>query len=211
MPKIKLKDEELECHLKEQISFLKRSIASFDQGYLDEAKRIAVVVRVLVHDTEASKSLLGLLNLKNIDFFDTAPDYTQNIIGSFNGLALLEGGGPKGGRFVPRCLIPGNPAKPYTFKPFGEWWQKTVIVDNKNQKFSRQKIILALANKEGGAHIDPELDADYFALSKNNSMGWFYIMGDETGPVRNIEFVSCRQIAEEIIVTLKKARSDLFS
>ena len=41
-------------------------------------------------------------------------------------------------------------------------------------------------------------------------MGWFYITGDETGPVTDIELVSCRQVAEEIIVTLKKARSDLF-
>ena len=208
---MKLDNKELEFFLKQQISFLKRSAIAFDEGYLDEGKRIAVVIRVLVHDTAQSKSLLGLLNLKDIDFFDTAPEYSQNIIGSFNGLALEMLSSSTGGRYVPRCKVPGNPAEPYAFKPFGIWWQKTILVDMQKQKFSRRKIILALANKDGGAHVDPELNADYAALTRENSMGWFYTIGDETGPFGDIELVSARQIAEEVLVTLKKARPDLFN
>ena len=154
---------------------------------------------------------MGLLNLKDIDFFDTAPEYSQNIIGSFNGLALKMLSSSAGGRYVPRCKVPGNPAEPYTFKPFGVWWQKTILVDIQKQEFSRRKIILALANKDGGAHVDPELNADYAALTRENSMGWFYTIGDETGPFGDIELVSARQIAEEVLVTLKKARPDLFN
>lgn len=30
--------------------------------------------------------------------------------------------------------------------------------DNKNNKFSRKDIILSVANKDGGAHVDPELE-----------------------------------------------------
>ena len=96
-----------------------------------------------------------------------------------------------------------------TWKEFDVWWQKIVIIDAKKQKFSRKDLILALANKVGGAHVDPELDADYAALSRDNSMGCFYEVADDTGPVTDIELVSCRQIAEEILVSLKKVRPDL--
>jgi hypothetical protein len=207
---MKLTNQELETLLKQQISFLERSTISFDQGYLDEGKRIAVVIRVLVHDTSQSKSLLGLLNLKDIDFLDTSPEYSENNLLSFNGLALQQFSSTEGGSYIPRCKIPGNPAEPYSFKPFGNWWQKTILVDKKKQKFSRRKIILALANKDGGAHVDSELDDDYAALIKENSMGWFYTIGDETAPFGDIELVSSRQIAEEVLITLRKARPDLF-
>ena len=207
---MKLDTQELETLLKQQISFLKRSAKSFDDGYPDEGKRIAVVIRVLVHDTAQSKSLLGLLNLKDIDFFDTSPEYSQNVIGSFNGLALQQFSSSEEGSYVPRCKIPGNPAEPYSFKPFGFWWQKTILVDMKKQKFSRRKIILALANKDGGAHVDPKLNDDYASLTRDNSMGWFYVISDEAAPFGDIELVIARQMAEEVLVTLKKARPDLF-
>ncbi len=59
---------ELEAHLKEQIAFLKASAQSYDKGFLGEAKRLAVTVRVLIHDTVASPSLLRQLDLKHISF-----------------------------------------------------------------------------------------------------------------------------------------------
>ena len=190
---------------------MQRSAASFDEGYVDEGKRIAVVIRVLVHDTAQSKSLLGLLNLKDINFFDTSADYTQDIFGSFNGLALQSFSSSTGGEYVPRFKVPGNPAEPYSFKPFGIWWQKIILVDFQKQKFSRRQIILALANKDGGAHVDPDLNGDYAALTRENSMGWFYTVNGETGPFKDIELVSARAMAEEMLVTLKKVRSGLFA
>ena len=52
--------------LREQIGFLERSSAAYDEGYHDEAKRIAVVVRVLLHDTQSSHSLFEQLPTYNI-------------------------------------------------------------------------------------------------------------------------------------------------
>ena len=216
MGKVKISIADLERHLKEQIVFLQRSVKAFDQGYLDEAKRISVVIRVLVHDTATSKSLLEQLNLKKIKFLDTCPDYSKNtiIIGPFTGLVWKQFS-IKGVKFVPKCSVPVKPSEPYTWKEFNEWWEKIVIEDSKGQKFSRRKLILVLANKEGGAHIDPELDADYAALSRDNSMGCFYEVADNIGPITagpmtDIELVSCRQIAKEILESLKNVRPYLF-
>ena len=55
--------KDLKSHLKEQIQFLLRSTQSFDDGFVSEAKRIAVIIRVLLHDTNRSISLLKLFGL----------------------------------------------------------------------------------------------------------------------------------------------------
>jgi len=42
---------ELLDYLREQITFLRNSIDSYDKGFEGEAKRLATTIRVLVHDT----------------------------------------------------------------------------------------------------------------------------------------------------------------
>ena len=69
---LELSKQDLESHLREQIEFLKRSTKSYDEGFESEGKRIAVVLRVLLHDTNQSLSLLNQLRFKNILFHDTA-------------------------------------------------------------------------------------------------------------------------------------------
>jgi hypothetical protein len=51
--------------LTKQLGFLRRSCESYDQGYKDEAIRIATVLRVLFHDTGRSTSLLTHLKAKD--------------------------------------------------------------------------------------------------------------------------------------------------
>ncbi|MFC1908223.1 hypothetical protein ACFLWT_02340, partial [Chloroflexota bacterium] len=60
--------DELLGHLKDQIAFMKISANSYDNGFEDEAKRLAVAIRILVHDTPQSTSLLTQLDKKGILF-----------------------------------------------------------------------------------------------------------------------------------------------
>jgi hypothetical protein len=50
--------------LKDQLSYLWASYASYDAGHKQEAIRIALGIRVLLHDTRNSKSLLTHLGVK---------------------------------------------------------------------------------------------------------------------------------------------------
>ena len=50
--------------LRRQLTFLRNSAASYDGGYPEEALRIGVVIRVLLHDTKYSTSLLKQLGQK---------------------------------------------------------------------------------------------------------------------------------------------------
>lgn len=196
---------ELEGHLKEQLAFMRTSAKSYDNGFKGEAKRLAVVVRVLVHDTGSSSSLLGQLNLKAVSFCDTSYDHDPTkYFHSFHGLAMARVG-PSGGEFIPRCALPPKPFdEPLRFVPFDEWWRKVVVVDAKRNKFTRQELVLTLSNKEGGTHVDPKLDAAYAALTRQSTMAIGYKYKDKEGETPGIELASMRQIAHEVLSTLEK-------
>ena len=50
--------------LKRQIIFLKNSVSLYDSGCREEAIRMAVVMRVLFHDTTSSTSLFKYLGIR---------------------------------------------------------------------------------------------------------------------------------------------------
>ena len=97
-------EDDLQTHLSEQIAFLKNSTKSYDEGFDGEAKRMATAIRVLVHDTPKSASLLAQLALKQIEFYDTAPTHRpDNIMATHGLISVVFGGGAdidRGGIFV---------------------------------------------------------------------------------------------------------------
>ena len=202
--KIKQTKQELLSHLADNMQFLQLSAAAFDKGLLGEAKRMAVAVRVLVHDTPKSKSLLGQLKYKtNMSFFDTAHDYKPDNLMNHHGLVGLKidlENFTESSYNVPLTLD-GRPNK---FILFADWWNKVVIVDNKKNVFRRRDIILSLANQDGGAHVDPELNLAYAQLSRQNSIGWVLSSAQGQKPLGAVEFFSMRQLAHEVLVSVDR-------
>jgi hypothetical protein len=189
-------EDELRAHLQEQVRFLKTSAEMFDKGNLAEAKRLAVAVRVLLHDTERSLSLLGQLSLKDRSFFDTASPRPRTIITSYAGLVGTSFmGGPS--EYVPHLgSAAGTPI------PFTQWWEAPIIIDTQQREISRRKLVLAVSNKDGGAHVDPELDKIYAGVSRANAMGRMRNDGSGWKAMPGLALASVRQIAYEVLVTL---------
>jgi len=191
--------EELEQHLQEQIEFLNNSAKSFDDGYEGESKRIAATVRVLLHDTKQSKSLLRQLAMKDVPFWDTSsPLNVENMI-SHSGLVVTVMT-PKGAAY--QAYLDGGFTPPRQVN-FEDWWNQIIFVDSEKRTFSRRELILAVANKDGGAHIDPALDIAYAELSRKNSLGW--VFQQENGPTLDMkgpEKSALRQICHEVLKTL---------
>ncbi|WP_373033923.1 hypothetical protein [Sulfurovum sp.] len=203
MAKVKQTKEELISHLKENLGFLKASATSFDNGNLGEAKRLAVSIRVLLHDTKQSKSLFRLLKLKqDFDFLDTAHDYDPANLISHHGLVGLRISS-EGSSYI---AFLGDGPNTAAFKniSFSQWWNKIVISDSKKNQFTRKELILALANKDGGAHVDPNLDEAYAHLTRYNSVGWISSSNGKETPMNHVELFSVRQIAYEFIESLEK-------
>ena len=204
-------NDELMTHLKEQISFLLKSAQSFDDGFISEAKRMAVTIRILLHDTTKSLSLLSQLGKKDMHFYDTATEYDPTNLLSTPGLIMMKIG-PSGGEYV-APLDKGSPNRYKRGKvSFDQWWSRIVIADKKGNKFNRRDLVLALTNKDGGAHVDPRLDSAYAQLSKFNSLEWKYMAPDGTSKdfLPSPELPSMRQMTHEVLKSLKEEFPDLF-
>jgi hypothetical protein len=196
--KVERSVQELESLLVEQVEFLKLSCTSYDSGFQGEIKRLAVSVRVLVHDTTASVSLLQLTGKKNRNFFDSSDPFDSESVVSHSSLVQFHLT-PSGTRSRAHLddVIQGS------WIPFDAWWNGVVLVDSQRNEFSRKDIVLTLANKEGGAHVDHKIDEAYFNLRNKNAMGWETTLADgRVVPGEDNVPATMRQIAHELIKSM---------
>lgn len=202
--KIHRSEQDLYNELENQIYFLESSIINFDQGHFEEGKRIATTLRVLLHDTKISHSLLGQLGVKDkLWFFDVARYYDgRNLLSDDLLLNIL----------APRLTITGKtPAK-----HFEEWWGRQVVMSTGGMNpmtYTRKQLVLLLANQDGGAHVDPEIDEEYYEITRNNKYGWFLSTEQHDNasiPLSNNRInLSVRTIAFEVCCSLHYANRAL--
>jgi hypothetical protein len=191
---------EIDRHLQEQIAFLDKSRAAYDSGDETEAKRLASSVRLLVHDTSHSTSLLRSAGLKGIRFLDSADDILpRNHAPSF-GLVVMRLG-PGWNRYC--APLRQTRAKPVWFVKFHEWWDRVVIHIPDQFSLTRRDLVLTMANQDGGAHVDTEIDEDYYRLTRENALGITIPTPVGGAPLSDIETASVRQIAEELRASLE--------
>jgi hypothetical protein len=197
--------------LEAQVGFLRKSCKAYDEGDYPEAKRIALCLRILLHDHGQSRSLLRQLgkgfSWKIADTADRDPP--GNLLTHHGLLAVKLSAGPTGTGFSydPKFVMwdsqpSGGPLWPFT--PFYTWWRETVVIrDQAGHRFTRADIVLAVANTDGGAHVDPELDEAYAALIQDGTLGWMKdegvrVLDDPVAP-------SLRSIGYEILKTIDAA------
>lgn len=199
-------EADLYQHLKEQIQFLIKSCSEYDSGRLHEAKRISVIIRILLHDTKKSTSLLKNLNKKNILFVDTATNIIPNNMLSHNGLISMKiiNGIMD---YIPRLGMHIS----FNKISFDDWWDKLILKSTNNKRLNRRGIVLNLSDTDGGAHIDTKLKNDYAEFSRGNALGWVNLInGVEYKPNTDPILASVRQIGYELLLTLEEEFPFLF-
>lgn len=186
--------------LQEQVQFIRSSCAAFDAGFDGEAKRMAVSVRVLIHDTAKSHSLLEQMKLKTVDFYNTASPWSSTNLLAHHGLLTIRMGGQNAGYVANLDNVP----PPFIrWTPFNDWWNEIVFDDRKGSQLKRRDIVLGLANKEGGAHVDPKLNTAYEEITRKSQF-WTVGTSDGDKPLEGkMERVSMRQIAHEVLRTIE--------
>jgi hypothetical protein len=163
--------------LEEQRHLLRKSVSAICEGDLAEAIRVATTIRVLVHETSSSKPLLKQLasNYLELEILDKkGPEHDQELpAGTHAAVVLYVPIGltlSAGGTFLNPTLPPEN----YVPSIIGKWWERPSLILPGLGGFSRRQLILGLANKEGGAHIDLDVSQRYQQLmdSKSLRIGW---------------------------------------
>ena len=171
-----------------------------------EAARLAVTLRVMLHDTANSHSVIGQLGIKDrLQYLNTAaPVNPANVLNTF-GLVLVQADfGPKGkGRYLP-LVASGDPVALWsTLAPFESWWNDPVA-KIKGQPWSRRDLVLKLANQEGGAHVDPDRDPGYESIATGNALGWTFTGSNGASAPFEGNYIAAavRQIVFEVEKTL---------
>lgn len=142
--------------LAEQEELLARSVSGYyDDGVQAEALRIATSLRVLVHETAASTPLLALAvpDYRRLTIVDCArrAGYTDEEVKSGLMVLMTLTMGMRPGRgVVPLVALDGAP-----LVDLETWWRGYALVYG-TIVFARKDLVLVLANKAGGAHVDPD-------------------------------------------------------
>jgi len=190
--------------LNEHIGFIQRSCVEFDSGIEEEAIRIAASLRVLFHDTRSSTSLLSHLKLTGSKVLSSS--------GAHGNFKDFLGQRIDVSSATPVIMIPvlGDKFKEVSVK---SWWDEEPVFNHAGKSFSRKMIILSIANKDGGSHVDKDLQPYYeilcageYALGITGSLEYAGEPPFEQGVTKyppNAHLALMRQFAHEVLLTSK--------
>ena len=138
--------------LREHIGFIQRSCAAYDQGVEEEAIRISTSLRVIFHNKGRNKSLVSHLGLGDKSMLSSSQGH-----GDWKDYLAIELNlsSPQPVRMLP---LLGNKLKQLSME---DWWDTESVFVHDAQRYSRRKIILSVTDKDGGAHVDEELEKYY--------------------------------------------------
>lgn len=211
-PRMKRTNDDLQEKLAQQLQLLILSCNNFDSGLEVESLNIATRLRVLLHDTTDSKSLLKQLGLKSDTLFlDSMAPIDPIPTGEYrNGQPIMSVSGmPPGVAF---SMSPGGAryVAPLDNSPlargmiaFANWWNDETISTGEG-RCSRKKLVLDLANKEGGAHVDTRANSRFDSF-RQAQFGMTVQVGDTHGFVNSPVDAITRQIAWEFLKSLPQA------
>lgn len=158
---------------------------------------MATSARILLHDTKVSSSLLGQLAHKNtVQFIWRALPYNPNHVMPYHGLLDIQMRNPP-------VYLPKMETQESIRMRFETWWNQPVLKDADDSLYTRKDLVLFVADNDGGAHVDPGMDAAYQLLSRANRVGWEVAIGGvKFSWCENPVLPSLRQIGLELSETL---------
>jgi hypothetical protein len=148
--------------LREQYGLLKDAVDGFYAGNGAKANDAAVRIRTLVHNTAKSTALLSLIapNYMKLSIYHRTKKFTHpNAVFVLHQPIQVSADGTA--KFIRDDFT--NPD--YELVPLERWWTENYLVIGAIGSSKRQ-VILDLANKDGGAHVDPEVPYRHAAASE---------------------------------------------
>jgi hypothetical protein len=185
-----------------QLNFVISSCRLYDEGRYEEALRIAVAARVLFHNTHTSKAIIGghypAVGMKLVSTTMFKPGTVTDS--NFLGFIELH---PSIGGFQP-CLDDGKRKEQI---PWQQWWSVEPILAliETKEPITRRQLVLACANKDGGAHVDEIKPREYERLEEGLGIEVIVRFRGRTEPeqvkLRNANVAALRQIGHEILAS----------
>ncbi len=186
-------------HLANQLRFIERSCQAFDSGDETEAQRIAISARIICHQTSRSVSLLTHLNGANILMLSTA-NSPLGPGGPCNLASLVFVRTDEGVSYRSFAML--DRANVKRLIPFQEWWGTEIVCLAQGVQMTRKSIVLEVAERDGGAHVDSNLKPDYMKIKSGESLAVTFLpAGGEPVkiPLESHVAMTLRQIGFEFL------------
>tara|TARA_R110001599_G_scaffold221395_4_gene420000 strand:- start:16925 stop:17596 length:672 start_codon:yes stop_codon:yes gene_type:complete len=201
----------------EQMRFLKKSCDEYDKGDESEVKRISVCLRNLLKDKNRDISALSHLKMKeSLKFRDSSTknggmsnyifDRLENsivlVMDIYMGLVIKK--------VTSTEEVPKYKFEPLFFQPdwqqnvllnFNNWYEQVIYKDPVGSSLTRERLILSIAEQDGGNHFDLKVNNKYYQFKQNDSLQ-LYVNGQIVEFENNPAFTSLRQIAHEFCETI---------
>lgn len=135
--------------LKDQYVLLKGSVDEFYAGVNANAIEIAVRIRTLVHNTSSSHAFLATIdpNYRNLNIYRRTPSNPKVVFAIPSGIQMSGDGTAK--------FIKDDFSSPqHELVTLERWWTEEYLIIG-NVRSSKKDVVLDVANKDGGAHVDP--------------------------------------------------------
>lgn len=208
--------------LSQQLSLLIDACHNYDKGMFYQSKNMSAIIRILVKDVENANSkrksqtvsLLKLLEVKDsMKFYNTGyeaidPDVAVNLVG----IVKVPSPPPLTNQFEHIYIPLLNDSACIDCKTlsFSDWWDSKIIIYKTSERsitFTRKKIVLTMAEQDGGAHIDKfeNVDKDYRDISQNIVNIFVYTsINKPESLIKYLQYALVRQISHELIVSILK-------
>lgn len=196
---------------------LKLLCKHFDEGNIQAALWIGVVLRTLLRDTAVSHSILQQKgDLDTLQFVSSA--FSQggvcgwNVDDGVSNISVIDGA-VYAGLVRKKVELSTDGSLLLDFEPMLDFavkknqlksavdWKSEVVFKDGNVALTREQVIQNVANKDGGAHFDMNIPNDYASFRELNSLR-IQINGQVAVFRQNPVYVSLRQIAWEVLESL---------
>lgn len=146
--------------LKEQYELLKNALNDYYAGVEVRAIDVAVRIRALVHDTKDSHAFLATMdpNYRTLDIYHRPPLGKNVVFAIRQGIQMSGDGKSKSIRDDFKLGF-------HELVPLERWWTEEYLRIGPVHS-SKSQIVLDVANKDGGAHVDPNVPARHIAASE---------------------------------------------
>lgn len=197
----KLSEERQPEEFLRQLNFLKKRTASFDQGDWDEAIAAATHIRVIVHDSSRSRSLLTYMGVKeSMTFFSSCEGINPRNLLPTEPFTIMRLGSSGAQRLPLDDELISLKSRPVNFN---EWWTMPVMKDAQGNIWTREDLIVKLSNKGGGAHLE-DFEEKEETLRVGDSFGWSVSIDGKAIPFDDSPWLpSAQVIAKELIIALE--------
>lgn len=207
--------------LEEQFTLLVDNCHAYDNGNFSQAKSLSSILRVILKDVKnptpktRSFSLLYHLGVKDqLKFYNTGyeavnPKVSINLVGfvtrpSYSPDKKIQT------ETVYLPVLDKSQQVDVKWLTFKDWWESKIIHSeniNGTLVITREWIILAMAEQGGGSHVDrmDEVEKAYLEIATAKNTIFTHHNGDKEYPIEYLHYALIRQIAHEMVITLKKA------